>query len=140
MKRKILIILLLVFLVIMSLPAYSWMGETHKKITNQVAIQYDLLDNYLKSLGFPGGDEETFFPLSWGGSYYVPPEIQDVKKHIKNDTQSALTWLIDGSYLEDGKYETIAGRVVPTSARARHHFHDPTTLNGLGPRVAPTAY
>ena len=132
MKRKTLIIFVSALLVLVSVSAYPWAGETHKKITEQVEKQNKILQAFLKNMGFPKG-EETNFPLSWDGPYYVPWELPLVRKHIEKDYGQgrALDWLLAGSVLEDGRYVTVKGEEIPINDRARHHFHDPTTLKGL---------
>jgi len=124
MKRHLLIIFVSVLTIFISWSAYPWSGNTHKTITRQVEGQYQILNSYLKNIGFSGGAEKTKFTLRQQSGYYTPAEIGNVYiwPWELNIEKTALQWLIDGSYLEDG----LAVGNTPLSFRAFKHFHDPT--------------
>jgi|GEM_PF-4062035 len=121
MKRKTLIILISALLVLVSVSAYPWVGDTHEAITKQVEEKNKILQAFLKNVGFRKG-EETKFTLQSSG-YFLPARFKS-RAILFSDfdyTNSALDWLTIGSVEED----------TPIITRAIHHFHDPTTLEGL---------
>jgi len=120
MKGKLIIVFVSVFLVFVSLSAYSWDGETHRAITERVNKQSLYLDAYLKNIGFPDG-QNTNFTLRQQSGYYTPAELGNVYILPFDREKTAREWFIDGSYLEDG----LEYGGLPFSLRARHHFHDP---------------
>ena len=61
--KKLLTIVLVIFISSFSFDVYPWSGRSHSGITNQAAINNDYLSNYLKAVGFSKG-AETFFNLS----------------------------------------------------------------------------
>ena len=120
MGKKLLIIASVLSIVCISFPVYPWVGKTHRKITEEVEKTNDILRNYLTNMGFTEG-EKTDFTLQSSG-YYLPAHFKS-RAILFSDfdyTNSALDWLTIGSVEED----------TPIT-RAMHHFHDPTTLEGL---------
>jgi len=134
-KAKISTLILLIFLFPISIFSYD--GFTHNDITNKVEAS-GILNNYLKSVGFPQGSAITIFTLNVDKYWYPGPRFVDAVRSYKEtygdmflryvgyssggaETHAAIDWFTMGSIQEDS----------PLPARPIHHFHDPTTFLGL---------
>ena len=128
---------------------YSYRGVTHGGITNTVEDENHIIRNYFNQLGFSKGELTTFtlYPSAPPQGYWMPDnrlglylgtgmfELTDAERELikypegfPNATTTALNWLVIGSVLED----------VPM-LRAKNHFHDPTTLQGLSDVLSGTS-
>ena len=111
----------------------AWNGDIHRGISQQSESQNNIIDTYLKTINITGGVGSEFelqtFILYNDPSYPPKPDLShpfsETIRRIEEqglgyENTQALKWLVTASENEDD----------PLS-RARHHFHDPTTLNGL---------
>ncbi|MBU4502960.1 MAG: hypothetical protein KKA79_10275, partial [Nanoarchaeota archaeon] len=129
MKKKIVTLVLVIGLLTLSQPVFSYEAPFHKIMTEE-AVNSSGLDNYLKNnLGFEKGFKQEF---NGPGSVeaLVCPQIEQEK--------TVTEWVKFGSWKEDhpdGSNEVQA--YARMARRTVTHFYDPLSGEGLSDNVGP---